>query len=102
VITAANIQAAITRVDKRLLTGQRGVALVEKLPDIALALSIIMGDCCQGCGHAMDAGAAEWVGDRFLCRPCAINATMNADRAEPTAPFVGGGARVIRKTGGLS
>jgi hypothetical protein len=102
VITAANLQAAINRVDPGLLRGQRGFLLVERLPDIALALSIIMGDCCQDCGHAMDAGQAEWVGERFLCRPCAINATMEDDKAVPSSPFVGGGVRVIRKSGGLS
>jgi hypothetical protein len=101
-ITAANLQAAIKRVDPCLLRGQRGFMLVERLPDIALALSVIMGDCCQDCGHALAEDSAEWVDGRYICRPCAINATINADKAEPTAPFVGGGVRVIRKTGGLS
>lgn len=101
-ITAANLQSAIKRVDPCLLRGQRGFALVDALPDIALALSVIMGDCCQDCGHAMMEADAEWVDGRFLCRPCAINATMTSDKAVPTAPFVGGGSRVIRKTGGLS
>lgn len=101
-ITAANLQSAIKRVDARLLTGQRGFALADALPDIALALSVIMGDCCQNCGHAMTEADADCVDGRFLCRPCAINATTTSDKAEPSAPFAGSGERVIRKTGGLS
>jgi hypothetical protein len=101
-ITASNLQAAIKRVDPGLLKGQRGFLLIDRLPDIAMALSVIMGDSCQDCGHALTEDSAAWVDGRYLCRPCAINATTNADRAEPSAPFVGGGVRVIRKTGGLS
>ena len=101
-ITAANLHAAIKRADSSLLIGRRGSALIDTLPNIALALSIIMGDCCQDCGHAIYAGKAAWIGGRFLCLPCANNALADNDKAEPTGPFMGGGQRVIRKTGGMS
>ena len=101
-ITAANLQAAIKRVDARLLAGKRGCELAERLPQIAVALSVIMGDCCQDCGHAMTEADAVWCGDRYLCRPCAIGEMTDADRAVPTEPFMGSGERIIRKTGGLT
>ena len=100
-ITASDIQRAITRVDKRLLTGQRGFMLVENLPDIAKALSVQIGECCNDCGDDITDDACV-IDERMVCDKCYAVRISNADKAEPSAPFMGGGERVIRKTGGLS
>lgn len=100
-ITASDIQRAITRVDKRLLTGQRGFALVERLPDIAKALSVQLGECCNDCGDDIEDDACV-IDERMVCAKCYAKGISDADKAIPTAPFMGGGQRVIRKTGGLS
>jgi hypothetical protein len=101
VITADDLHRAIRKSDPRLLTGQRGFVLIENLPRIAMALSIQIGACCNDCGNDLPDDACLLDG-RMLCGACYAKGIGDADKAVPTDPFMGGGQRVIRKTGGLS
>lgn len=101
-ITSDNLHSAIARVDSSLLAGRSGHKLRDSLENIALALSVILGECCGGCGADITDGKARVSDGRMLCPACYAKATADCDKAVPPEPFQGSGQRVIRKTGGLS
>ena len=102
-IDASDLHAAIQKVEPKLLTGQRGFLLVERLPQIAKRLSILLGACCAACCNDLPDAACVADDGRMLCCECYGKDISTDDLAVPPgAPFAGSGQRIIRKTGGLT
>jgi len=105
-LTTAVLHAAISEVNPKFLTGQTGFRLLAALPSIVAALQRRLCTACYSCGTAVTDETAYERNGVIRCKDChraavALSCAEEADDCTPSEHFMGGGKRVVRKTGGL-